>query len=343
MAESTLSIAYEELRSIVSFAMGYGWAEDAAAWANLTTAQQNEIDRAIREGLRQFYRPVPLAGERQAHEWSFIRIVTTLSAPANVPASGTDGVVAANGTDLTAAGITDWTVYGMTAADYQVVITDAVGVGADGTYAVASIAAAKLVIADAGGAITSCTYSVERINSGCYDLPDDFAGMESPLTFEPEEAYVPVKIVSEVRIRAYWQRHTETTYPRWAAIRARSCDGSAGQRYEILFAPLLDDLYVLEYQYLALLSSLTTGNPYPLGGADHADTIIKSCLAAAERFVNGERGVEYEAFMEALAASVYRDRQAHTPHSLGIHSPGSGLHRRRVTGITYNGVDIDTI
>lgn len=74
--ESTLSIAYTDLRKeIASF---LGWGETAANWSDdKVTRLQRIIDRA----LRRFYSPptVPVMGRPVAHVWSFLSPIATLT------------------------------------------------------------------------------------------------------------------------------------------------------------------------------------------------------------------------------------------------------------------------
>lgn len=88
--------------------------------------------------------------------------------------SGTDGVVAANGTDLTAASVADWTALGID-PDSDVCVFSAVdddATGIVGTYPIQAVGVTKLVIEDTGGAIATATYRIER-GPKVYDPSDD--------------------------------------------------------------------------------------------------------------------------------------------------------------------------
>jgi len=73
MAESTLSYGYAQLFWEVGNFLGYG--RTAATYSDAEVA---ECDFIVQSGYRQFLFPPPLAGEREAHVWSFLSPVTTL-------------------------------------------------------------------------------------------------------------------------------------------------------------------------------------------------------------------------------------------------------------------------
>jgi len=72
MAESTLSLKKADFESAVGFFLGYGRGVEAGerAW---TTAQYNNIDAAVRSGLRKFYFPVIAGQVGLSHSWSFLK------------------------------------------------------------------------------------------------------------------------------------------------------------------------------------------------------------------------------------------------------------------------------
>lgn len=158
-----------------------------------------------------------------------------------------------------------------------------------------------------------------------YELPDDFAGMEGDMTFEPSEGFAPVKLVGEARIREMRQNlgATVTGRPQYVAVRPKTSDGTDGQRFEAIFYPTPDGAYVLSYQTNALFSKLTSTNPYPLGGAVHARTLLNSCLAVIEEKVDRvQQGPAWKAWMDSLTASVQHDRRQ-SPANLGYNGDRS--------------------
>jgi hypothetical protein len=108
-----------------------------------------------------------------------------------------------------------------------------------------------------------------------------------------------------------------------AAIRPKPIDMTALPRYEIVFYPVPDKAYTFAGRYRVNMAALSTSNIYPPGGQPHGETILESCLAAAERFLGGRNGVHAMMFDERLAASVSADRIASSPDFLGYNGDAS--------------------
>lgn len=149
-----------------------------------------------------------------------------------------------------------------------------------------------------------------------YDLPDTFGGLVETLTIEYGGINYPVRVVGEGQVRGFTEA-TASGMPQYAAIRPLANDGTAGQRFEMIVAPIPDAEYDIEYRYYPLRDQLSTSAPYPLGGADHAETLKESCLAMAEATMNDTQGVHAARFIDCLRASVAHDRQLMTPKTLG--------------------------
>jgi hypothetical protein len=77
MAESTLSIAFQEIQAETGFFLGYGRGPNYAdvAW---TVQQQQAIDSICKSGSRTFYNPPALEGQESAYSWSFMHPVSTM-------------------------------------------------------------------------------------------------------------------------------------------------------------------------------------------------------------------------------------------------------------------------
>lgn len=68
MSGSSLAIAFDELRKQVGVYLGYG----SGPWEQCTI---DEIERDLQSGMRMFYFPALMPGERKSHEWTFLRPV----------------------------------------------------------------------------------------------------------------------------------------------------------------------------------------------------------------------------------------------------------------------------
>lgn len=78
MAESELSVSYDDLLKEVAGFLGYG--SDSAAW---TAAQLAECDGYVQSGVRRFYYPPAAPGVEVGYAWSFLSPVATLATVAD--------------------------------------------------------------------------------------------------------------------------------------------------------------------------------------------------------------------------------------------------------------------
>ncbi len=108
--------------------------------------------------------------------------------------------------------------------------------------------------------------------------------------------------------------------------------------------PKPDVAYTIIGEYKHIPDALTGLLPYPPGGGDHAETIMAACLAAAELFLDDEKGVRWQYFMERLAASVAVDSRK-KGSNLGYNGdgsdrkfpPGRSWRDYENNAVTYNG------
>lgn len=71
--ESSLSLQYVQLKGEVGEFLGYGRGPDNGSDSVWTDAQKSDIDFCVASGLRQFYFPPPVEGERGSFDWSFLK------------------------------------------------------------------------------------------------------------------------------------------------------------------------------------------------------------------------------------------------------------------------------
>lgn len=239
MAESTLSLVRADLRNAVSWYLGFN-----PVAASASSDQQTIIDRCVDSGLRAFYSPVPLPGERVMWMWSFMQPEFTIGLDPNQKA---------------------------------------------------------------------------------VDLPDDFGGFVGSLYFSTDDlSWDVLRLTGIGQILQERQRDSGTNAgaPRLAAVQVLPTTGAEGQRFALEVWPTPDSNYTLKGVYLSNPYQLTASLTYPLGGQPHAETLRMACLAAAERDVNGEIGVNNAEFKERLIASVNWDRRATGPKWFGINADG---------------------
>ena len=255
MPESTLSVSRQDILRLIGQYLG--WNQSYALWS---AGQMQRAEDIVASGLRQFYTPPILPGERTIHKWSFL---------------------------------SPWATLGLQA------------------------------------------------DKGDYDLPDDFGGLDDELTFISDTVgSCPIQLVSEAEIRR--RRQVEgndvTGYPTMACIVPVASDGDDPQRWMISFRPIPGGDYELQFRYRSNPFQLSPSKPYPLGGQPHAETLISSCLAAAELKMNDEQGPYYADFVEKLRSSVALDRSINL-QTLGYNGDGPTISEyERGTTVLFNGV-----
>ena len=164
-----------------------------------------------------------------------------------------------------------------------------------------------------------------------YDLPDDYGAIRGKLTYDDLFGYPPITVCDESRIRQLRQQSQVNVFPYLAAIIPKpGFDGSNGQRFQITFWPDPLGGRVITYRYLRMPERVTSGNPYPVGGSFHAETLIEACLAAAEQRYKDRIGHHSELFMQRLKASVDFDNRANTPENFGYNGDGSDGQNRDI-------------
>ena len=259
-----LSINKAQLKRLVGWKNEYG--PNPARWSH---SQNSEVEEIVRMGLRSFYNPMVLPGERAPHNWSFMRPVVMISTSASL-------------------------------------------------YA--------------------------------YDLPEDFAVLHGPITYTPGESviYPPIKVTAERYVDNKLQVGEGSGRPLEAAIRIKYDDdrvAGEAQVWELILWPIPDAVYKLNVPYSINAEHLSDDTSLPLGGQPHAQTLIESCLAAAEN-MSGQKGVHTEKLMLCLQASIGHDREVESPDTMGVfHSHyddsgsfSNGQHGFDEHSTLYNGV-----
>lgn len=302
MAESTLNQPLETLRNHVARMMGYG-DFSATLYSGMSTDRKAEVDAIVQRGIRQFLYPPPLAGERVAHRWSFLRRPAFLAM--NAPSEPTDTVTIVAGVGTMSGGtLASWIAGGVVRLD-----------GAGTFYHVASRdSATQFTLEDTSVAASAGT--AVAFYDHIQALPDDFGSLDSPMTYEAGTGRTAIQQTSEDMIRRMAQSDSGNVgIPSHFAIRPRSWpSGSAtGQRFEIMLWPFPASSYAAQYVYKILADYPTGSTYYPLGGMQHSEAILASCLAIAEEH-SAVPATRYrdELWPMRLAASVMHDRMSAT-------------------------------
>ena len=308
MAESTLAMTWEDIRNLVyQQSLGGG----STGYTDETDADKKAlVDSICESGLRQIYQPPPMQGK--VHDWSFLYTQDSISieAPYSTGTIAFDYTGGTHELQVTLSGGT-WPAW---AIEGEIEIS-----GVD--YGVATRISDTVILLDSNNnpgedVAASTSYSLHKDD---YNLPDDFGSIIGSFSFaQKDNAWYTCKVVGESRIRELRQRDFNQNFangdPQFAAIRAKNkTDVNIGTRSEVLFWPSVTATATVSYRYRVSVNKPIGSNDYVAGMPVHAETILYSCLAEAERRMDGERGVLWEKFMELLQSSILRDQQAGNP------------------------------
>jgi hypothetical protein len=261
----------------------------------------DDIRQAIVSGLRKF---------RNAYRWRFLRPVATISTVA--PYS--TGTVTISSGVVTFSEALPATVQGW-AADGELVV-------AGESYTIDTYDSTTQVTLD-DTSVTVAAATSFTMGQIAYQLPDNFAAINGPLTYRPGAAdlWPPLEHVSELDLRRWRQRTSSTTYrPTRYATRVQVHDATVGTRYDLLFGPEIPDaVYTFDYRYTVRPDNLTPTNKYPLGSMEHSETVLAAVMSEAEIAVDQEIGVYTQKFMTELQLSQMRDDDT-APDTLGMNT-----------------------
>ena len=301
MAESTLSLVRNDLRKAVGNMLGAGL--DLTAWEPDFSTR---VDMCIDIGCRSLYEPPILAGEAQAHVWSFMQPKLTSFDLNATYSTGTVTIVAGA---VTGSG----TTFPTWAADGELVIS---GV----PYTVASRGSTTSLTLDDTGvtAAAGSTYTLQHVD---YQLPDLFGGFRGELYLGGSSGTIgqtlqrcDIHEILDLRNQAVADFSAQ---PCKYAVFAADQTGTGGQRWQMSVWPTPDAEYTVSGIYSINPYQLTSTYIYPMGGLPLAECLRESCLAAAEVEFTGSPGVHSSLVLPRLAAAISRDRQMNNPGILG--------------------------
>jgi len=323
MAESTLSLEYDDFMAEVGGFLGYG-----VTSGNWSAAQAAEILRYVQAGVRQFYYPPAVDGTQDAYEWSFLKPTTTIT---TIAAYSTGTLEVSSGIcTLTGGTFPSWAL-----TDGTLVI--------DGTTYTISSRDDDTQLTVVGDDVAAGESDWSLNHSGYQVLPDDLSRVITDFFFPSETYSRSVVQVSEARILQLLQQTDDSDRPRYFAVRYKDSDQLDGQRLEVVWWPVPDDAYVMTYQYEAYSGTLSSVRTHPLGGMKYSELVLESCLSVAELRANDEKGIHWEAFVGLLKAGIALDRKVGARFYGHMGGPGEDVvSRHSIAGssydLTYKGV-----
>lgn len=144
-----------------------------------------------------------------------------------------------------------------------------------------------------------------------YDLPDDFGQwLDESMTYGAGVDQTNPSLCSEREMRSKLARSPQEGWPEYVTWRPKTFDATTGSRFEALVHPkpiAAQNGSTIEYNYRVMPDRLTVTNRYPICGALHSDTLLKVCQAAAERKLDDQPGAYAQKAAERLSASMQAD------------------------------------
>lgn len=158
-------------------------------------------------------------------------------------------------------------------------------------------------------------------------LPDDFGGVEGQVVVTLGETGIqwwPVEFGGVGKVyQEFAQYPTSTGRPMYCCVEPlKEQSPVRGQRFQLRFWPISDGDYTLKFQYYINPDYLSGTFPYAYGGAQHAECLLESCLALAEKILDNRADLHEQEFEKRLAISQKMDGR-NKPQFLGYNGDWS--------------------
>jgi len=137
-----------------------------------------------------------------------------------------------------------------------------------------------------------------------YALPEDFLGMLGSLTYTENSGQRVIEEIPDSKMRALYSKGNASGPPVYFST--RTIKGT----YALVLYPNPDQQYTVQFPYSFRPGTISSSSPTPLGGPPHAETILESCLAAAEKTLDDTEQVHAKRFAERLVASLKYDKES---------------------------------
>jgi|TARA_R100000455_G_scaffold31348_1_gene25369 hypothetical protein len=335
----SLEVNYNVLEAEIASVLGIATSDD-------------EVDIVMNRGLRQFYTPEPLPGERASHRWSFLKQERSFNT-IEPTVTGTCKVTHNSATVIEMSPALDSVVTNASISHISITAAD----GSVAKYLVNNVSSTTTLTLTSSyqeTGVSAQTRSFTVHMNGTYSLPVNFAGLEGPIVFDsffgtdPQRSDMTIEVTDITRLRDKFQYLDDRDgKPLAAAVFTTGASGTVGSGFRLQIYPIPDAVYRLRYQQINEPSSIASGEQ-PLGGELHGETILASCLAIAEQKIFPNSPHRYrENYINRLRASVELDRQAYTTENLGYNGDPSDhkftdanfkrILRRPDVSVTVNG------
>lgn len=311
-----LALTREELRKEVAFFLGYG--RDSTKWS---AGQLDLINSCVTKGLRQFYAPRPLPGDNGVmHKWSFLEPTSTVTLyPDYAVGAATVTFQSYDATNDATTIFSSTTTFVSSMVGATMTLTSVTG-----SFTIRAVNSTTQAVL--GGNVSFAGAKTFTIASGGrFALAPYVAGVLGSMWHASTTGYREVKVIPYPEIDSFLAMNDNPTgYAMSVGIKPYIDQGKWRQQvwYAVPY-PLPDTQHVLTFKARTTTIAESDDNPFILGAVQHADTIIASCLAAAELRVEGAAGGQTADFGDRLMASVSLDRQLNAQDVVAVlHDPG---------------------
>lgn len=151
------------------------------------------------------------------------------------------------------------------------------------------------------------------------DLPTDFGGVLFGAVIRAtglieDFQHQRLEVISEERFYAVTgDTDIQSGIPKYVAVIHPVQTGDTEALYKLGMYPTPAAGAIVKFRYMREPVMLDSANTIPWGGDRHSETLMQSCLAAAELAQDDEHGVHWERFQQRLSFSIaidMREREA---------------------------------
>lgn len=320
MATAVSTLGYDSFVKRVSRHMGLD-----TVFANLSAEDQAIVNEIVQDGVARFY---------LARKWRFLHptesfiLFADIAVVAGTTVSG--GSFSGGSTTITAS----------EASFHPLMVGKSLVITTVDTFVVDGYTS-PTVISVTGDASSASADTFSLAADGIYTLDADWAELEGKITYDTEQFTHPLTLTSEAKIREMKQAQVSTGIPQLAAVRIRESDGELEHRIEVMVWPVPNADYTVSSRFSLHPTLLSSAEPFPLGGAQHARTVLAACMAAAELDHDDTIGIHEETYQRRLLDSISLDKKQNAPEFLGKNDDYSDGASRRINSshvVQVNGV-----
>jgi len=296
MSDASSNLCFADLYREVSNYLGLGSAP--------ADADKARCQRYANDGYRAFLMGLDPRTQR-AYAWSFLAPEATLVVWPSVVASANtvSGACVEGMTTLTAA----------QAAFFPSMAGHSIAINGVGSFEIATWLSATGVVVTGDATCAARSFAVE--SSGAYSLADDCASLADSFTFASGGPRIALAARSPQYVRQL-QSQGGLGAPRYFAVQPRAARPGGSQRHEVIVWPAPAAACTLRYRYRVAAPAMAADGDVPLGGPQHAPTILQAALMTAEQRHNDAAALHTERFAQLMAASIDLDA-ANKAQSLG--------------------------